>query len=54
MRRLEKSVLIDPSCGFTPPATRLPACLEARHLWAELFVTWLVSESSCFDAQKLL
>lgn len=54
MHRLEKSVLIDPSCGFTPPATRLPACLEARHLWAELFVTWLVSESSCFDAQKLL
>lgn len=54
MRRLEKSVLIHPSCGFTPPAARLPACLEAQHLGAELFVTWLVSESSCFDAQKLL
>ena len=50
MRRLEKSVLIHPSCAFAPPAARLPACLEAPHLRAELFVAWLVSEGSCFDA----
>lgn len=54
MLRLEWSILINPSCGSPPPAAQLPARLEARHLRAELFVTWLVSGSSCFDAQKLL
>lgn len=37
-----------------PSCRCLPACLEAPHLWAELFVTRSLSASSCFHAQKLL